>query len=154
MVPFACYTCYNSCLIPEMLLLLGSSSISAFKKEALLHKIQPLCPRISSVDAIWVHLVQSKSLEREKELKDTSGVISAVLNRLLAYGDNIAFAGTTAAILAVANVAFVLPRHGSISPWSSKATDIARLCRLDNHVERLERGTAFVFTASDGQADY
>src|SRR5258705_5739134 len=134
-----------------MLILPGSSSISAFKREALLREIQRLCPRISSVDAIWVHLVQSKSSEREKELEDTSGIINPVVNRLLTYGDNISYGGTSAAILALANVVFVLPRHGSISPWSSKATDIAHLCRLGNHVERLERGTAFVFTTSDGQ---
>lgn len=85
------------------------------------------------------------------ELKDARCAPSAILNRLLIYGDNIAFAATPAAIMAGTNVVFVLPRPGSISPWSSKATDIARLCRLDNHVERLERGTAFVFTTSDGQ---
>jgi len=134
-----------------MLLLPGFSSISTFKREALLRDIQSICPRISSVDAIWVHLVQSKSSEREKELEDTSGILNPSLNRLLTYGDNIAYEGTSAAILALANVVFVLPRHGSISPWSSKATDIARLCRLGNHVERLERGTAFVFTTSDRQ---
>ena len=36
----------------------------------------------------------------------------------------------------------VTPRLGTISPWSSKATDIARLCGLD-FVRRIERGTVF-----------
>lgn len=134
-----------------MLIIPGSSSISASKREGLLRDVNRLCPTIFSIDAIWIHLVQSKSPEQEKELADTSGTINAVLNRLLTYGDNIAFAGTSAAIVSNANVVFVLPRRGSISPWSSKATDIARLCMLDNHIERLERGTAFVFTTFDGR---
>ena len=37
----------------------------------------------------------------------------------------------------------VTPRLGTISPWSSKATDIARQCGLGGLVNRIERGTAF-----------
>jgi len=36
----------------------------------------------------------------------------------------------------------VIPRPGTISPWSSKATDIAHVCGLDA-VERIERGIAY-----------
>ncbi|MBM3353789.1 MAG: phosphoribosylformylglycinamidine synthase, partial [Betaproteobacteria bacterium] len=36
----------------------------------------------------------------------------------------------------------VVPRLGTISPWSSKATDIARNCGL-TQVLRIERGTAY-----------
>ena len=38
--------------------------------------------------------------------------------------------------------AIVVPRPGTISPWSSKATDIAHNCGLDE-IERLERGIAW-----------
>src|SRR5690606_15068094 len=48
-------------------------------------------------------------------------------------------------------VVYVLPRPGSISPWSSKASDIARLCNLENYVERLERGNAFVLQLSSAE---
>ncbi|MFW5724645.1 MAG: hypothetical protein ACOCWF_08790, partial [Halochromatium sp.] len=44
--------------------------------------------------------------------------------------------------LADATLLLVVPRPGTISPWSSKATDIARHCGLDA-VRRLERGTAY-----------
>jgi phosphoribosylformylglycinamidine synthase len=37
---------------------------------------------------------------------------------------------------------YVVPRIGTISPWSSKATDIARICNL--HILRLERGIEFI----------
>ncbi len=38
----------------------------------------------------------------------------------------------------------VVPRLGTISPWSSKATDIAHQCGFDRIV-RIERGTAWLF---------
>jgi phosphoribosylformylglycinamidine synthase len=41
---------------------------------------------------------------------------------------------------------FVVPRLGTISPWSSKATDIARICGLAR-VRRIERGVAWTFDA-------
>jgi phosphoribosylformylglycinamidine synthase len=41
----------------------------------------------------------------------------------------------------------VVPRLGTISPWSSKATDILHVCGLDA-VERVERGTAYELTTS------
>ncbi|KAJ6536647.1 PurM, N-terminal-like protein [Mycena sp. CBHHK59/15] len=47
------------------------------------------------------------------------------------------------------NVVFVTPRPGSVSPWSSKATDISAICNLGAFVERLERGVAFVFSTTD-----
>jgi len=34
----------------------------------------------------------------------------------------------------------ILPRSGTISPWSSKATDIAHICGLNDQIERIERG--------------
>ena len=52
---------------------------------------------------------------------------------------------------APAHVVLVVPRLGTISPWSSKATDIARQCGLDG-VRRVERGTVFDLTAAPGAA--
>ena len=59
---------------------------------------------------------------------------SDTLTKLLTYGD--------AAPEAVGRTILVTPRFGTISPWSSKATDIAKQCGLDA-VRRIERGTAF-----------
>ncbi|OBA17966.1 phosphoribosylformylglycinamidin [Metschnikowia bicuspidata var. bicuspidata NRRL YB-4993] len=44
----------------------------------------------------------------------------------------------------------VLPRSGTISPWSSKATDIANICGLGDFVERIERGLTLLITAKEG----
>lgn len=131
-----------------MLVLQGSSSLSAPKRATLLQNIQAKCPKVSSVDAVWIHLVKSNSTKSEVELCDPKSSPRKTLDLLFAYGDDIKLEGTTNALLDRTNVVFVLPRPGSISPWSSKATDIAALCNLGEHVERLERGVAFVFTTS------
>jgi phosphoribosylformylglycinamidine synthase len=47
------------------------------------------------------------------------------------------------------SIGAVLPRLGTISPWSSKATDIFRICGLDA-VERVERGMRWYM---EGEAD-
>lgn len=44
----------------------------------------------------------------------------------------------------------VLPRAGTISPWSSKATDIANIVGLGDFVERIERGLTLLITAKPG----
>lgn len=64
------------------------------------------------------------------------GVPRAQLARLLG-ADGTHFAPADAAL-------YVVPRLGTVSPWSSKATDIARVCGLAA-VERIERGRAYLF---------
>jgi phosphoribosylformylglycinamidine synthase len=46
----------------------------------------------------------------------------------------------------------VVPRPGTISPWSSKATDIAHNCGL-SAIRRLERGVAYYLTPASGEID-
>ncbi|EKM54765.1 uncharacterized protein PHACADRAFT_258833 [Phanerochaete carnosa HHB-10118-sp] len=135
-----------------MLLLFGSSYLSASKRAALLQQIQALCADIISVDANYVHLISCKSETSELELNDLSSSSRRVLDTLLAYGDDIRLPGTTEAFNSRCNISFVLPRAGSISPWSSKATDIARICNLGDHIDRLERGVAFVLKTSSGRS--
>jgi hypothetical protein len=65
----------------------------------------------------------------------------AKLARILAYGP------ANAAVEARGELMLVVPRIGTISPWSSKATDIARVCGLE-HIRRLERGTLYFIEAS------
>src|SRR6185369_13485321 len=43
---------------------------------------------------------------------------------------------------------YVVPRLGTVSPWSSKATDIARVCDLP--VTRIERGQAYLLEGVKG----
>jgi phosphoribosylformylglycinamidine synthase len=136
-----------------MLILSGSSSISKPKRRNLLRNIQKSCPKIISADPVWIHLIHCRSSKQEEELSDPTSIFKKYLDGLLAYGDegDARSEGTAEALAMQRNIVYVLPRPGSISPWSSKATDIARLCNLGDHIERIERGTVFMFTTKDGQ---
>lgn len=76
---------------------------------------------------------------------DTSDALEAKLVTLLkeTSSQNVALDADTYLIR-------VLPRSGTISPWSSKATDIATICGLGNHVERIERGLSLLIKVQPG----
>ncbi|EPQ56855.1 phosphoribosylformylglycinamidin [Gloeophyllum trabeum ATCC 11539] len=133
-----------------MLSILGSSAVSPSRRDTLLEAVQKFCPRINSLDAVYVHLVDSTSPEAEAELASPDSAARKILDQLLNYGDAITLLSTTKVIHSGSNVAYVVPRAGSISPWSSKATDIAHLCNLGQHVQRIERGYVYAFTTTDG----
>ncbi|KAJ7572642.1 CobB/CobQ-like glutamine amidotransferase domain-containing protein [Mycena floridula] len=135
-----------------MLVLPGSSVFSTTKRETVLQSVQKSCPSVASLDAVWLHLVKCVSVEREAELADVSSPFHKALGNLLEYGDDTCLPETRTLLQSGTNVIYVLPRLGSISPWSSKATDIASLCSLEKNIERLERGLAFVFTTTDSSS--
>ena len=70
----------------------------------------------------------------------------AVLERLLRYGPQLAEHNPDGGLV------LVVPRPGTISPWSSKATDIARNCGLSK-VRRLERGCAYYLQSDAAPVD-
>ena len=84
-------------------------------------------PAIRSIDCAFVHFVRST--------RALDGREADVLRQLLTYSGESAPAGEGETFL-------VIPRIGTISPWASKATDIAHNCGLDA-VQRIERGTQF-----------
>ncbi|KAI9455246.1 CobB/CobQ-like glutamine amidotransferase domain-containing protein [Lactarius psammicola] len=128
-----------------MLLLPGSSALSAAKRSALLAQIRQQIPAVISIDAIYIHLVRAISEDAETELLRLDSAPRRTLDRLLSYGDDISFPDTRRSFdEGGPGVIYVLPRPGSVSPWSSKATDICTLCKLGSHVKRLERGIVFV----------
>jgi phosphoribosylformylglycinamidine synthase len=43
----------------------------------------------------------------------------------------------------------IIPRPGTISPWSSKATDISKICGLGKYLKRVERGIVFFIKKTD-----
>jgi phosphoribosylformylglycinamidine synthase len=106
-------------------LLPGGEALSAFRIERLLQRLKPHASQISGVRAVEFFLVQSE----QGRLED--------LRKLLGAG---------AAQLPSADcVLYVVPRLGTLSPWSSKATDIARVCGLAG-VRRIERGRAYLIS--------
>lgn len=126
-----------------MLVLSGSSALTETKRQILLRNIQTINRDILSVDAIFIHLVKCRTQSLEQELSKSQSSHRRILAALLDYGDNIQLPGTIDTLRSEQNVAYVIPRAGSISPWSSKATDIATLCNLGEHIERVERGIAY-----------
>ncbi len=111
----------------------GGDALSAFRTQALLLALQAACPRITAVAARHVHWVAHDS--------DPARADADKLQALLTYGD--AYAGPASGELVV-----VLPRLGTVSPWASKASDIARNCGLQLH--RMERVTEFRLTLKSG----
>ena len=126
----------------------GLSSLTTAKRDQLLQQVLKSNPKIRSVDAVHLHFVSCTSPEAEAEL-EAGSIPRKIVDRLFQYGDDFVLPGTLEAIANHRNVVYVLPRPGLVSPWSSKATDIAFLCNLRQHVERLERGAAFVFSLED-----
>ncbi|MEC7947466.1 MAG: phosphoribosylformylglycinamidine synthase [Myxococcota bacterium] len=111
-----------------MLALPGGPARSAFRLSKLHMAAQRVCRKVHSLQAHFVHLVDLDG--------DLTAQERAVLDALLSYGPEPA-----PAFLPRVD-AVVVPRPGTISPWSSKATDIARSCGL-RAVRRIERGVVW-----------
>lgn len=111
-----------------MEILRGSPALSTFR----INKLLTLCHNqhllIEKIYAEYVHFVDlSAPLERDEKL---------TLNQLLSYGPHAEQQELTGQIFVV------IPRIGTISPWSSKATDIAHNCGL-KQIRRIERGIVY-----------
>jgi phosphoribosylformylglycinamidine synthase len=117
-----------------MLELRGAPSLSAFQKDKIFNSIKSIHPQVESVYAEYMHFVEVEEILSADEL--------SVLNRLLRYGPNVKVEATNGSLF------LVVPRPGTISPWSSKATDIAHNCGLEK-VVRIERGVAYYVKASE-----
>ena len=112
----------------------GGNALSAFRAQALSPKLQAVSPRITGVSARHVHWVWTDSV------LDASG--HDKLAALLSYGDPYESPTGEAALIVV------MPRLGTLSPWASKATDIAHNCGLPIH--RVERVTEFRLSLKTG----
>ncbi|CAG8610032.1 10072_t:CDS:2 [Paraglomus occultum] len=135
-----------------MLVLPGTSALSPFKTKALLKSVQQHVPEIQAIVAIFVHFIQPRNESSQLLLSDVTSNERNILDNLLKYGSKSnasseAFSQILDNLNEIGSDKFVLivPRPGTISPWSSKATNIAHVCNLKPHVERIERGTAYLF---------
>jgi phosphoribosylformylglycinamidine synthase len=121
--------------VPHVLQLRGPSALSEFRLEKLLVSLKKIDPGVRAVAAEFRHFVECDRQPQSAE--------RALLERLLAYGP--------LAAQPAGELFLVVPRIGTISPWSSKATDIARNCGLE--VRRIERGIAFFLDGRISQED-
>ncbi len=117
----------------HILTLPGAVALSAFRVAKLLASLPQELARTVTIDTRFVHFAAISAPLAAAETQ--------VLERLLTYG-------TPAQGEPRGKLFLVLPRFGTVSPWSSKATDIARNCGLAR-VVRLERGVAYYIHARD-----
>ena len=100
----------------------GGDALAAFRARTLLARLQAVCPRVTAVGARHVHWAAFE------QTPDRATVDK--LAALLQYGD-------AAQADRGGELVLVMPRLGTVSPWASKASDIARNCGLALH--RVER---------------
>ncbi|OQW79949.1 MAG: phosphoribosylformylglycinamidine synthase [Proteobacteria bacterium ST_bin11] len=135
-----------------MLTISGTSALSLFRIEKLLAELQAIAGSISAVSARFQHFVQIDGELPPEQL--------TMLERLLDYGyshENLEHslhveASDDSPTAPVSVSLWVVPRLGTISPWSSKASEIAQRCGLSS-VKRLERGIEYRFTSTDILSD-
>ena len=118
-----------------MLILSGGNALSNFRVGKLLSALQYCVPANSSVESHYVHFVENSANLNQKEMHQ--------LNALMSYGiekkhnpDNLF-------------KLIIIPRPGTISPWSSKASDIVHNSGLEK-IKRVERGRVYSFQLSEG----
>ena len=111
------------------LLFQGGCVQSAFRRERIVRRARAIAASVVDLEGRWLYFVRAENgpirlVARLERLLDASYMEPRTVDATL-----------DGAIV-------VTPRPGTISPWSSKATDIARRCGLDG-VSRIERGTAW-----------
>jgi phosphoribosylformylglycinamidine synthase len=112
----------------------GQAALSSFRLRKLLGDLAAIDNGISGVDARYVYFIQlAAPLNDEARQR---------LDALLLSG------APVAEFSADRQRVYTAPRPGTISPWSSKATDIARACHLDD-IRRIERGICYALALAD-----
>ncbi len=108
----------------------GGNALSPFRARALLDRLRVIAPQVSGISARYVHWVAG---ERPLDVRT-----AATVTRLLTYGEPYVSPQQDGVPVALVVVG---PRLGTISPWASKATDVAHNCGIDVH--RVERVTEY-----------
>jgi phosphoribosylformylglycinamidine synthase len=118
---------------PPALRFRGARALSDFRLAKLVQELKVAQPAVAGVAAEYWHFVEVAAAPSAQE--------KAILERLLRYG-------TPPEDKPAGELFVVVPRLGTISPWSSKATDIARNCGLQN-IRRIERGVLFFIASKE-----
>jgi len=122
--------------MPDFLTLRGRNALSEFRLKKLTQALKRTAPSIATITAEYWHFAALNAPLAPPQRK--------ILERILTYGP------ATAQISEQGRMLLVVPRLGTISPWASKATDIAHSCGLDA-IERIERGVAFYVGIKTGR---
>ncbi len=117
-----------------MLILPGSNALSAFRTERLLQQLHHIDPAIAGVTGRFLHFIDSAAPIAPEDVKRLDG--------LLTYGEPFS-------AKVEGDDFIVIPRFGTISPWASKATDIAHNCGM-TAIHRIERGIRYTVQLKTG----
>jgi phosphoribosylformylglycinamidine synthase len=107
----------------------GGNALSPFRINQLLPRLQAVSDKISHLSARFVHLAATETPPND--------ALSSKLQSLLTYGEPAEQLDTKSNTVQI----IVAPRLGTVSPWASKASDIAHNCGLA--VKRVERLTEY-----------
>ena len=110
-----------------MLIFPGSSALSAFRSQRLLSQLKEIDAAISGVSARFCHFIDASPAPTDEDISR--------LQALLTYGEPCDVTNDGEQFV-------VIPRFGTISPWASKATDIAHNCGM-TQIHRIERGVTY-----------
>ncbi|HTN31544.1 MAG TPA: phosphoribosylformylglycinamidine synthase, partial [Pseudomonas sp.] len=121
-----------------MLILRGTPALSAFRHGKLLEQLTRKVPAVTGLYAEFAHFADVTG--------ELTGDEQSVLDRLLKYGPSVPVQEHAGRLF------LTVPRFGTLSPWSSKASDIARNCGLGK-IQRLERGIAYYVSGALSDAD-
>ena len=111
-----------------MLIFRGGAAASDFRLKQQLQSIQAITSNITSIEADHIYFVEHSGVLSSEQI----GILRDLLSVQEALGVS----------YDLAEQFIVCPRIGSISPWSSKATDIANQCGLGK-TGRIEHGVLY-----------
>lgn len=114
---------------------LGGPALSPFRLEKRLSQVRQVVPGLVSLTCSWVHFAQAK------DGATFSDGDRQLLEQLLNYGASVSTEPPRGQVL------IIVPRFGTISPWSSKATEIAVGVGVGG-LARLERGVAYSLSST------
>jgi phosphoribosylformylglycinamidine synthase len=124
-------------IMPSCLIFPGAEAFSEFRSQALASSIGA-----ATIKAQWLHYVCLTRDEQDAEVE--------ALRQLL-NSEDASSISENAHTSGEKRVFYVVPRPGTISPWSSKATSIAAVCGLGKLVKRIERGMRISVFVAEGQ---
>ncbi|WP_153100332.1 phosphoribosylformylglycinamidine synthase [Paraburkholderia hayleyella] len=116
----------------------GASALSGFRQARLLETLSQIDASIAGVRGQYLHFVQARAPLADSE--------RARVEALLHYGNPLPPENSTRG---TSEHFLVVPRFGTVSPWASKATDIAQHCGL-TQIHRIERGIEYTVILKSG----
>ncbi|WP_113907206.1 phosphoribosylformylglycinamidine synthase [Aliidiomarina celeris] len=119
-----------------MIIVQGAAALSSFRAEKILERLKQSGVAVENITAQYFHFVETTTDLANEELSKLEALL----------GGRVVTEDTTST---APNAFVVVPRLGTISPWSSKASDIVHNCGLPA-IKRVERGVVWRFESGDG----